>query len=446
MKYCIKIMCKEIEMKIIKLLSIVMMFTITAAGLNIGCKKEGETMISESQTNFSEETSSDVDISESETETVKYTESVTQSERDTEFSENDSPAPTVTPVPTLQPTPTLKPTNTPTKVPSTTPTAIPTSAIHKNTIIGDPNFKPGAYKGPLMDYRKDGDAPTLGVWWWNINTILVNSGNTTVDNLLDFLIQNKVSEIYLCIDKMLPQFEQDAQGGYVDQGFVTEADVRGFVEKAGKFGIRVAALSGSARWIYPSNNRLGIENYFDKYRSYQQNAKANEKFYAMHLDVEPHQLPEFRTNRQEVMQWFADFVVYTYDRAKQMNAKLEWDIPFWLRDTVKHPKTEKNIVLGELMAIYSDTLTIMSYRDTAQQIYNVSIDQIAFAKKHNSKLILAAECYSEEGDHVSFMEEGKNELARQAKLLRGIMDGLGLESYGFAVHQSHTWFLLKDGE
>lgn len=420
---------------------IVMLANITLTS----CNKEDNTMISESDTFSSENVISESGISESETQSDIATDPESYVESSDVISESKSTKPTLTTTPAI----TIAPSLTPTAVPSTSPTVTkaptPTISARVNTVIGDPEFKPGAYKGPLMEFRKDGDAPTLGVWWWNINTILVNSGNVTVDKMLDFLIQNKVSEIYLCIDKMLPQFEQDAQGGYVDQGFVTEADVRGFVEKAGKFGIRVAALSGSARWIYPSNNRLGIENYFDKYRSYQQNANENEKFYAMHLDVEPHQLPEFRTNRSEVMQWFADFVVYTYDRAKELNAKLEWDIPFWLRDIVKHPKTESDIILGELMAIYSDTLTIMSYRDTAQQIYNVSVDQIAFAKKHNSKLILGAECYSEEGDHVSFMEEGKNELARQAKLLRGIMDGLGLESYGFAVHQSHTWFLLKDG-
>ena len=254
------------------------------------------------------------------------------------------------------------------------------------------------------------------------------------DTYLDFCQKNRVSEIYLCID------------GMTASGSTSFADVRAFVKKAAAKGIRVAALTGDYRWINPGNT--GFQTYVDKFGAYQKAASKEERFYAMHLDVEPHQHPDFKTGadgRAKVMQLFADFTLQkAVPAAKAAGTLLEWDIPFWMTDVVKDGEG-KDVVLAELMAKTCDTIAIMSYRDTAAKILDVAKEEIAFAKQYGHKVILGVETKSSEGDQVSFMEEGKavmvEEMAKvHASLKESIPDG----NFGLAVHQASVWYSLKD--
>lgn len=117
--------------------------------------------------------------------------------------------------------------------------------------VGNANFKPGTlYKGPTLNFRKSGDAVTLGVWWWNLQGIVQPVDGVNVDTMLDMLIANRVTEIYLDVSKMMPWDEEEAQGGLTEDdaaaGLVSERHVRGFVKKCNKYGIRVAALTGAS--------------------------------------------------------------------------------------------------------------------------------------------------------------------------------------------------------
>ena len=281
--------------------------------------------------------------------------------------------------------------------------------------------------GTTMQFRQPGDKNTLGVWWWDISSIKGVSGT----RYLDFLAANGASEIYLCVD------------GMRESGGTSYADVRAFVKQAKALGMRVAALSGDVAWINPGNT--GFTSYVNKVNGYQEAASADEKFYAMHLDVEPHQHSDFSDNRAKVMQWFADFVLEkAVPAAEEAGMLLEWDIPFWLEDTVEDG-SGRTIVLAELMAKSCDTIAIMSYRDTAEAMYNVSKEEIAFAQEYGCKIILGAETKSSEGDPVSYMEEGKAVMASElGKLNAMLLQAFPDRNFGIAVHQVRTWYSLQD--
>ena len=287
-----------------------------------------------------------------------------------------------------------------------------------------------APKNTTVDFRKQTDTDTLGVWWWQVNTI------KSSDQQLAFLQENAVSEIYLFIDGM-------SEASNAKASF---ADVRAFVKKAGDMGMRVAALTGDYAWINPDNT--GFEKYVEKFNAYQKAAAEDEKFYSMHLDVEPHQHPDFKTGeegRAKVMQLFADFAVNkAAPAAKEAGTLLEWDIPFWMTDVVKDGKGNE-VVLADLMAQLCDTIAIMSYRDTAEKILDVSKEEIAYAKKYGHKIILGVETKSSEGDQVSFMEEGKAVMVEEmAKVHESLKASFPDGNFGMAVHQASVWYTLKD--
>lgn len=287
-----------------------------------------------------------------------------------------------------------------------------------------------AEKETTVRFRTQEDTDTLGVWWWQINTIR-NS-----DELLGFLQDNAVSEIYLCVDGMADN----------DSAKASFADVRAFVKKAGSMGMRVAALTGDYGWIEPDST--GFERYVEKFKAYQAAAADDEKFYSMHLDVEPHQHPDFKTGdegRAKVMQMFADFAVQkAAPAAEEAGTILEWDIPFWMTDIVKDGDGQE-IELAQLMAKTCDTIAIMSYRDTAAKILDVSKEEIAYAKEYGCKIILGVETKSSEGDAVSFMEEGKAVMVQEVgKVHESLKASFPDGNFGLAVHQASVWYALKD--
>lgn len=281
--------------------------------------------------------------------------------------------------------------------------------------------------GTVMNFRQPGDVNTLGVWWWDASTI----AGTTGQQYLNFCVQNNVSEIYLCISNM------------TSSGSISYASVRSFVSTANSLGIRVAALSGDYSWFEPNNT--GFQAYVDKFNAYQSAAAANEKFYSMHLDVEPHQDPLFQTNRAQVMQWYADFVVTkAVPAAEAAGTLLEFDTPFWLTDMVIDAGTGGNIVAAALMAKYCDTVCVMSYRDTAQGMYDVAVEEIGYAQQYGSKIVLSAETYSTEGDSISYMEEGKAYMVSQLTALNAMLfSAFPNRNYGISIHQIQTWYNLQ---
>lgn len=226
-----------------------------------------------------------------------------------------------------------------------------------------------------------------GVWWWDIGQIHGETG----EQYLCFLEKNGVTEIYLCVDGMR-----------MSGGSASYAEVRNFVRRAGGLGIRVAALTGEISWIDPENSGF-------------------------------------------VMQRFADFILErAAPAARKAGLLLEWDIPFWLEDTVADANGTSTDLL-ELMAKTCDTLVVMAYRDTADGMYGISVEEIAAARKYGCKIVLGAESSSSEGEQVSFKEEGK---AAMAVELRNLEKRLSADfpdgNYGLAVHHLTSWYLLKD--
>ena len=295
---------------------------------------------------------------------------------------------------------------------STKATSGPTETVPSKTT------PPTSSGTPYLNYETSEKFGSLGVWWWNANQI---SNETQRKQRLDFLQQNGVTEIYLCV---------------TSQSF---DDVADFIVDAGSRGMRVAWLSGDVSWI--QNGNTGFDGMFARFKTYQNQAPANAKFYGIHLDVEPHQAGSSQAN----WQLYADLVMRATKDAHDFGTLIEWDIPFWLDDmtVTVGGKTQK---LLNVLAENSDTLTLMSYRDTAAAILDAGAQEIPLGSQYNCKIILGVETYSEEGAYVSFMEDGKAAMYSALQTVLSTLSGKDTLSagYGCAVHYVDTWMNLKN--
>lgn len=297
----------------------------------------------------------------------------------------------------------------------------PTSATTKKTdgtdeTIPTKTTPPTQAGEPYITYNTAEKFGSLGVWWWNANQI---SNASQRKQRLDFLQQNHVTEIYLCI---------------TTQDF---ADIKDFVKDAGSRGMRVAWLSGDASWIESGNT--GFDGVFAKFKAYQEQATASEKFYGLHFDVEP-QAGGGSIN----WQGYADLVLRATKAAHDYGTLIEWDIPFWLDGTTVNAGG-KSVRLLNLLAENSDTLTLMSYRDTAAAVLDISSQEIPLSAQYGCRIILGLESnYTAEGANLSFAEDGRTALCNVAdSILTSLSTKEMTGGYGVAIHYVDTFMNLR---
>lgn len=250
----------------------------------------------------------------------------------------------------------------------------------------------------IDDSNADMNKKIKAVWWWN---------DSLSAEYLDFAYSNGVNTIYYCSSK-----------------FNDETNT--FIEKANNYDMDVYFLTGDYSWI---ENRTGLNNLINKFEEYQ--LTYSNKFKGIHLDIEPHQHPEFRQRR-------AELIGYLIDIACDLSVKeydIQYDIPFWLDDNITRNNIEKKA--HEWMIDYADNVTIMSYRDSKSAILDVAKDEYNYAASINKNIMVSVETYSLEGDFVSFYEEGKEYMI---SVINDIYDDEISGINGIAIHHIQRWY------
>ena len=268
---------------------------------------------------------------------------------------------------------------------------------------------------------------SFGTWWWSF----ASDAADVRARRLDWLAGCGVTEIYLSCPKLL----RDG----TDESRRTVAD---FVSSAGAKGIRVAALDGDVGWIRTGSG--GFERAFAAFTNYQARVAPAERFYGMHLDIEPHQEEGYKDNETDALgrHWalVRDRIAPAF---RATGWTLEFDTPFWWDErTIPAGAGETN--LAALVASAADTVTLMSYRDTADAIYRCGEGEVPLAAAGGAKLVFGVETHSSEGDKVSFMEESQQIMFAELDALRATLRARHPGGrFGVAVHDVAHWEALR---
>ncbi len=257
-----------------------------------------------------------------------------------------------------------------------------------------------------------------GVWWWRGEDV---ARPDEAARRMEFLGKHAVTEIYFCAD--LKRTRHD--------------DIRRFIKAAHGYGMRVACLNGDVSWIRPGNR--GFAETFALYLAYQKAAAPDEKFYALHLDVEPHQDSKLSDARK--WQLYADFVLRAAADVHAAGEKIEWDIPFWLDDKKVAYGEREDAPLLDVLTDNSDCIALMSYRDSAEAMLDVSKTEIGMAAKGKVRVVLGAETgETGEGSIVTFFEEGAAKMdAELAKVTAALEAAKVPSGAGIAIHHLGSW-------
>lgn len=194
----------------------------------------------------------------------------------------------------------------------------------------------------------DADADIRAAWVWQAKSVS-DGGNELLENAA----KHKINRLYVNVDMNLSQ-----------EVYHT------FISKASKAGIAVEALGGDPSWAVSGREgpMLKLASWVSNYNLA---AEPEERFVAIHLDIKPYVLPQWKEDAKPLVQSWVANMKLLQEHVKQAGAvEVNVDLPFWLDSyTVTGSRTSDdadNESLSHWFIGQFDHITLLAYRDSAQ--------------------------------------------------------------------------------
>lgn len=259
-------------------------------------------------------------------------------------------------------------------------------------------------------------------WLWHTKEIVSNK-----DQLLDFMQQNQVTDVYLQINKD-----------------ISVSAYKTFIQQASANDIKAHALDGAPAWV-SKKGLASQESFFAWVQDYQLQAAPEEQFSGIHLDVEPYLYKGWKKQYRQTVQSYQALLMKANQSAQQLGLPLAADIPFWFDNRFYNNQFGKG-KLSDWVIAHTDSVTIMAYRDQAlgsNGIIKLAQNEINYAASMNKKISIGVETQpSQEGEFITFYEEGQAAMWEQLQLVQNSYEDLSSFD-GFSIHYLQSWMKLK---
>jgi len=267
------------------------------------------------------------------------------------------------------------------------------------------------------------DRRIKGTYVWNSELVLKEQ-----EQLIDFAKANGVNLLYVQLDLRRPA-----------------ADYRPFMREAAQAGIEVHALGGRPFWALAENRDL-VLSLVRYVKEYNRQAALGERFAGIHLDIEPHVLPEWHVDRETILrQWTDNIRAFAGEVKTDASLESSVSLPFWF-DRYPVP-SRPDMSLSRWTIGTVDHVTVMAYRNYAEGaggIVDLVQDELQYAGELGKKIIISVEIKENfEADYVSFFHKGRNEMNRQLALAATLLEG-NASFRGFVVHAYEYWKNAKE--
>ena len=281
---------------------------------------------------------------------------------------------------------------------------------------------------PVMDFVDPADGAQVGTWWWWTDDAFVTN---TRDKYLNFLEENSINEIYY-------------YGYYLLQSKSNRQKLHGFVEEANRHGIAIS-------FIYEENDTLkgsssALDRVCTEYLTYV-GEYPDDKLNGIHFDVE-----------HESVTTFADKIVSQFPNARSRGVPLSMDVNCQMDTNTQVSAGGVTGNIYEVIAANVDTLTLMSYKDSYNAIWNLGAKALAAAKAKGCRVVFGVETgdYSSgAAPHNATFNSPSDEFAQEtkeymygelAKIYESLQADHPTGGFGVAIHQHEDWYNLKQSD
>ena len=274
-------------------------------------------------------------------------------------------------------------------------------------------------------------ATERAIWTWEQASYDMVQDPVAGSAAIAFLQSKRIRTVYLYADAF------NGQNLLLSQ----PTRYRSFIARLHRRGLRAYALLGSAylhteEYVLPERRAVALAM-FRRVLDYNAAVARDERFDGVNLDIEPHILDEWPEKKLRLLQQSLDLGQALMDlkRASGQSLAVGPAMPFWLDGIqlewhgVTKPASE------HLLDVY-DYAALMDYRDHAQGrdgIISNAVDEMAYADRHNKRLVIGIDVTPDEIQKVSFDHLSERDLERELSLTAQAFRGRRAFA-GFAIH------------
>jgi hypothetical protein len=257
------------------------------------------------------------------------------------------------------------------------------------------------------------EASVNSIWAWSTADIVRNP-----QSVIRWGRSAGVRSVYLAVNRKTAETIE------------TDSGLAACIRLLRRNNITTSALFGDPLWIF-DDHRLNLEERIQKIILYNQSVPDSMRFRAIHLDIEPHTLPDWQNKQSDYLQRLVDAVQRCREIINEHNIDLmlEIDIPI-------HYQKYDSLAFAELLATV-DKVSIMAYARKQTERILADIDGIREAA------VNAGTSYE-----VALKANDFDSLAGLALLADDVRQALECEEMfaGIAVHSFDEFLYLLEQE
>jgi hypothetical protein len=189
--------------------------------------------------------------------------------------------------------------------------------------------------------------PSRALWLWHSEKI---QDPAEVSSLLSFATTHSITAIHALISRDIPN--------PVFASFIAQCTQR---------NISVQALIGNPQWLLNRGSPT-LDSSLDWLVAYQTNATQDSRFSAIHMDIEPHALSSWNTDKPSLIAALQRIVIRVKALGDSLGMQTGADVMWWAH-TVSVSSGE---ALGAWMLATLDFVVFMTYRTTVDEIMDLA--------------------------------------------------------------------------
>lgn len=269
------------------------------------------------------------------------------------------------------------------------------------------------------------------IWTWEPESYEMLEQPSAARDAIAFLQSKSITTVYLYADS------------FKGRNLIVERPqaYRALIRRMRAAGIGVYALLGSGylkteRYVLPAFRGEAVAM-VQRVLDYNKAAAPEERFEGMNLDIEPHILDEWDTQKMTLLSNFLDMseAVMAAKQRSGQTLKIGPAIPFWLDGIMLDWRGKKRPVSEHTQDLY-DYVALMDYRDRAggqDGIISHAEDELKYAEKIGKTVMIGIETSPNDIQKVSFDHLKEADMERELGLAHAAM--APSKAYGgFVLH------------
>jgi|GEM_PF-3895290 len=276
---------------------------------------------------------------------------------------------------------------------------------------------------------------TRAIWLWEDSRITKTKQRNA---FFEFATIQKINRIYVDGHALLAVKKKEKTPTAKQRAFAR------FTNIAASKGMAVELLYGDKSWTYEKNHKVAVA-FAKQAKKYTAGLKKSDtRPAAMHFDVEPHTLREWRN--KEKRQLLGKQYIVLLSKLKKNKGSLDFNIDYPMAfDTAKIRYDGQTRPLVQWIYAYIDSGTLMDYRDYAEANGDGIIPHaklsVKYAREAGKTVTLGVETKCQSPEYVTFCTEGRAVLNREVRKTHDYYaSNAGYQ--GIAVHDYTNWTKL----